>query len=69
MNKQTKSIIIGGLSAGIVYAILMVGFDRYDSIEFRIWRFILNAIFFGTFMSLVFYFDIKRKSKKKNNND
>jgi hypothetical protein len=69
MNKQTKSIIIGGLVGGIVYASIMAGFDFSDGQNFRIWRFILNALIFGTFMGLMTRYNIKKQLKKENNNE
>ena len=69
MNKKTKSIIIGGLVGGIVYASIMTGFDFADGQNFRIWRFILNALIFGTFMGFMTRYNIKKQLEKENNND
>ncbi|WP_458626436.1 hypothetical protein [Winogradskyella sp. PC D3.3] len=69
MNKQTKSIIIGGLVGGIVYASIMAGFDFSDGQNFRIWRFIFNALIFGTFMGLMTRYNIKKQLEQENNNE
>ncbi|MEH1006738.1 hypothetical protein VDP25_03265 [Winogradskyella sp. ECml5-4] len=65
MNKKTKSIIIGGLVSGIVYAGLMAGFDYYDGNEFKIWRFLWNFFFFGGVMSLLTGYNVRKQSENK----
>ena len=54
MNKQTKSIIMGGVVGGVVYASIMVGFDYSDGQDFKIWKFIFHTSFFGIFMGIGF---------------
>lgn len=67
MNNQTKSIIIGGLVGGIVYASIMAGFDFADGQDFRVWRLIINFLFFGSFMGLMTRYNLKKNEKRKNN--
>ena len=69
MNKQTKSVIIGGLVGGIVYASIMAGFDYIDGQNFRSWRFILNVSMFEIFIGFMTKYNIKKQSEKENNND
>ncbi len=66
MNTQTKAILKSGLFSGIVYAGLMVGFDYSEGQDFRIWRFTLNALFFGTFMGFVTRYSLKKADKEIN---
>ena len=54
MNKQTKSIIMGGVVGGVVYASMMAGFDYSDGQDFKIWKFIFHTSFFGIFMGIGF---------------
>ena len=64
LNKKTKSIIISGLVGGIGYASVMSGFDFADGQNFRIWRFIFNASFFGLFTGLSTRNNFKKQIKK-----
>jgi len=68
MNSKNKSIIkselIGGLIAGLVYAILMAGFDYSEGEEFKIWKFLFNLFFFGGFMAFMTRYNLKKQSKK-----
>lgn len=64
MNKQTKSIIIGGLVGGIVYASIMAGFDFLNGQILSIWKFIISALIFGIFMGLITRYNIKKQLKK-----
>ncbi len=63
-KNQTKSILIGGLIGGTVYAVLMAGFDYSDGQDFRIWRFLINALFFGLFSGFSTYYNIKKNKEK-----
>tara|TARA_B110000238_G_C15886305_1_gene335733 strand:+ start:423 stop:626 length:204 start_codon:yes stop_codon:yes gene_type:complete len=65
MNKQTKSIIIGGLFGGIVYAGIMAEFDYSDGQGFRIWKFLWSFFFFGGFMSFLTHYNLKKQSKNE----
>jgi hypothetical protein len=67
MNKQTKSIIIGSVLGGIVYAGIMAGFDYSNGQDFRIWKFLWTFIFFGGFMRLLIHYSLKKQSKNKKN--
>jgi len=69
MNKKTKTIIMGGLIGGIAYAFIMAGFDYSDGQNFRIWRFLLNVIIFGTFMAIMNIYNIKKQTKENINNE
>jgi len=65
MKAQTKSIIIGGLFSGIVYALLMAGFDLTDRENFNLWKFIFNFLFFGISMALMTRYSIKKSENQK----
>ena len=67
MTTQTKAIIKSGLISGIVYAGLMAGFDYYDGQDFRIWKFIFHASFFGIFMGFMSRYNLRKQAKKENN--
>jgi len=66
MTTQTKAIIKSGLISGIVYAGLMAGFDYSDGQDFRIWKFIFHASFFGIFMGFMTRYNLKKQAKKEN---
>ena len=65
MNTQIKTIIKSGLISGIVYAGLMAGFDYSDGQDFRIWRFIFNALFFGIFMGFMTQYNLKKQAEEE----
>ncbi|TXD48492.1 MULTISPECIES: hypothetical protein [unclassified Polaribacter] len=67
MNTQTKAIIKSGLFSGIVYAGLMAGFDYSDGQDFKIWKFIFHASFFGIFMALMTRYNLKKQANKEKN--
>ena len=67
MTTQTKAIIKSGLISGIVYAGLMAGFDYSDGQDFRIWKFIFHASFFGIFMGFMSRYNLRKQAKKENN--
>jgi len=67
MTTQTKAIIKSGLISGIVYAGLMAGFDYSDGQDFRIWKFIFHASFFGIFMGFITRYNLRKQAKKENN--
>ena len=67
MTIQTKAIIKSGLISGIVYAGLMAGFGYFDGQDFRIWKFIFHASFFGISMGFFTRYNLKKQAKKENN--
>ena len=67
MTTQTKAIIKSGLISGILYAGLTAGFDYSDGQDFRIWKFIFHASFFGIFMGFMTRYNLRKQAKKENN--
>lgn len=65
MNKQTKKILTTVVYSGIIYAGLMAAFDYADGQDFRTWRFLFNAFFFGIAMSVLTRYSLKNKTKHK----
>ena len=55
---KTK-IIVGGLFGGIVYALIMAGFDYATGENFSMKKFILGGTFFGIFQGAIAYFSLK----------
>ena len=39
-----------------------------DGQDFRIWRFIFNALFFGIFMGLMMLYNLKKQVENENKN-
>jgi hypothetical protein len=64
MNKQTKKILKSGLLSGIGYAGFMAAFDYADGQDFRIWRFLFNALFFGLAMSVLSRYSAKKQGEE-----
>ena len=69
MNTQTKTRIKSGIMSGIGYAVLMAGFDYSDGQDFRIWRFIFNALFFGMSMGLMINYNFNKHRNKESKNE
>lgn len=65
MKTQLKSILIGSIAGAIIYAVLMAVFDYYDGQDFRIWRFIFNMVFVGTFTGISIGYSLKKQSDRK----
>jgi dipeptide/tripeptide permease len=68
MKTRTKSIIKGGLFGGIVYALVMLGFDFIDGKNFNVWKFIFNLSFFGILMGFMIYYNLKKQVEKNKSN-
>ena len=66
MNKKTKSIIMGGVVGGVIYASMMAGFDYSDGQDFKIWKFIFHTSFFGIFMGVLTRYNLRKQAKKEN---
>jgi len=66
MRIKYKSIV-SGLTAGVIYAVIMAGYDYSDGQNFRIWRFVVNFLYLGIFMGLFNYYMLKRNKKKSEN--
>ena len=64
MKSRLKSLIIGGCVGGGVYAAIMAAFDYYDEQEFSLWKFVINFLIFGGFMTLTTWYSLKRANKK-----
>jgi hypothetical protein len=65
MSTQIKLILSAGIISGIIYAGLLAGSDYSDGQDFRIWRFVFNALLFGIFMGLMTYYFMKKKGKSE----
>ena len=68
MKTQTKSIIKGGLFGGIVYALVMLGFDFTIGENFNVWKFIFNLSSFGILMGFMTYYNLKKQLEKNKSN-
>jgi hypothetical protein len=64
MKTRTKSIIKVGLFGGIVYALVMLGFDFTAVENFNVWKFIFNLSSFEILMGLMTFYNLKKIRKK-----
>ncbi|RXG30146.1 hypothetical protein [Leeuwenhoekiella palythoae] len=64
MKSRLKSLLIGGCVGGGVYAAIMAAFDYYDGQEFSLWKFVINFLIFGGFMTLTTWYSLKKADKK-----
>ncbi|UQD55696.1 hypothetical protein [Flavobacterium sp. K5-23] len=65
MKPLIKLMTLTFLLSGLVYAGLLAGFDYSEGSEFKLWKFIFNACFFGLFMALMARYNYKKQNKKK----
>jgi len=64
-----QNFIFTGIPFGLFYGILMMGFDLLEGNRFSFWKFILLSFFYGTAMSLFFFYMKKYRLKKMGLND
>lgn len=64
-----NKILISGLSAGLVYAGIMALFNYAEDEAFNLNNFIINFLFFGIFMALLTWFNLKRQEKKNKDSE
>jgi len=67
MNTLTKRAIKSGVIAGITFGIITAGLEYFEGQNFKIWKFIFNVLFFGTVMSLLFNYSMKKQQKDGKN--
>jgi hypothetical protein len=65
MKTLTKIMIKSFLIYGLIYAGIMVGFDYFREKEFDIWKFLLDFLIFGFFMSLGARYNHKKQGNIK----
>jgi len=63
MEKNIKLKIRTGVLSGLIFAVIMAGFEFYDENKFSVLKFIFHAVIFGFFMGLM----ARDKSKKNTN--
>jgi len=61
MEKNIKLKIRTGVLSGLIFAVIMAGFEFYDEEKFSVLKFIFHAVIFGFFMGLM-----ARDRSKKN---
>lgn len=64
MNDHTKKALKSGIVAGITFALVTAGFEYFAGQDFRIWKFMVNILFFGILMGLFFRYSLKKQNKK-----
>lgn len=71
MKPENKIFIQSTLLSGLIYAILMAGFNYNDGEEFKIMKFLFHFIFFGLSMGLLSRYNYKKglKNADSDNNE
>lgn len=62
---KNKAFINSGLISGLVFALIMLGFDYYNQKSFSAIKFVTHFVLFGLFNGYMAY----RKYKKDNSNN
>lgn len=60
MKETTKLKIRTGVLSGLLFAVIIAGFNFYDEDKFSVLKFIFHAVIFGFFIGLM----ARGKSKK-----
>ncbi|MCH2194316.1 hypothetical protein [Kordia sp.] len=63
MNLQTKQLLLYGVISGIIFAVMMAGFDYFNGEEFSGLKFIIHASLFGFFMAITDKYILNKKKK------
>jgi len=63
MKEKTKLKIKSGIFSGLLFAMLMAGFDFYNEENFSVLKFMIHFAFFGGVMGIM----AKEKVKKEAN--
>ncbi|MBU2929985.1 hypothetical protein [Winogradskyella psychrotolerans] len=58
-----KKRIISGITSGLLYALLMAGYDYFTDVPFSILKFILHSVFFGLVMSYAFRYKVTKNKE------
>lgn len=65
MKPENQVFIKSGLLTGILYALIMAGFNYSSGEPFSIFKFLFHFFFFGLSMGLLARYNHKRASRKK----
>ena len=60
----TKQSILAGFISGLVYALIMAGFDYYEDKSFHVTTFFVNFLVLGVIMGVYTAFKLRRQAKK-----
>ena len=67
MNSIVKKSIISFFVSGLVYAVIMAGFEYKETSGFDLGQFLIHWLVFGALMGILNYFTMKRNLKNKKN--
>ncbi|APY00234.1 hypothetical protein [Lacinutrix venerupis] len=56
-----KKRILTGVFSGLIYSLVMAGFDYYTNEPFSLLKFIFHFVFFGLFMGIALRYTNKKK--------
>ena len=62
---NTRQSVLAGLISGLVYALIMAGFDYYEDQQFYLKKFIVNFLVIGLFMGFYTIYKLRKQAKTK----
>lgn len=65
-NSINKLALKVGVMSGVIFALVMAGFDLYEQKPFSILKFVLHLLFFG---GLMFFLNRNKLKKNIDNNE
>ncbi|GGW56202.1 hypothetical protein DFQ11_101585 [Winogradskyella epiphytica] len=68
MNKKLRNLLKTSLINGLLYAVIMACFDYSDGLDFRICRFLINAMVIGPITGLIIFYSIKKQGTQEKSN-
>ena len=64
MKAENKLFIKTAVLSGLLYAVLMAGFEYSVGEGFKIMKFVFHAVFFGSSMGLLSRYNYKKEQRK-----
>ncbi|MFH4968342.1 hypothetical protein V8G61_09070 [Gaetbulibacter sp. M240] len=65
---DTRQSVLAGLISGLVYSLIMAGFDYYEDQQFSLKNFVVNFMIIGLFIGFYTTYKLRKQAKTKDKN-